>query len=352
MTISSNSIIGGVDPHLDQCTIAAVDSTTGRMIDQCEIGNNATGWDQAVRFCRQHQITTIGVESASGYGMALARVLSRTGITVVEVPTRLTARTRRLDGASKTDPGDAIAVGRSLLSHDLSPWRDSPESEALRVLVHRRESLVNTQTREINQLRALITEIDPAYAAALPRIRTFKAFKQLSELSYHGDIHVQTVTEQIQAIALACHDRMRTINGLTRKIGQILPPQARHLIEQLDGCGVLTAGILFAELAGTSGFATDAKFAAWAGISPLDASSGRQQHHRLNRGGNRQANRAIHTIALTQIRRHGETAHYINSRLAGATPKQRAAQKKRLIRAAKRHIARRIWKTIHDPNLT
>lgn len=346
VTVSNDVMVGGVDPHLDSCTIAVVDPVTGRTVAQRAIGNNSQGWSEAVSFCRRHRVATIGVESASGYGLALSRVLSRTGLTVVEVPTRLTARMRRLDGGSKTDPGDAVAVARSVISHDLSPWRDSPESEALRVLVHRREALVNTQTREVNQLRALITEVDPGYAARLPRVRTLKAFRGLAGLVYHGDVYLETVTKQIQTIAWNCHERLRLINQLERDIAVALPDKARQVIDQIHGCGVITAGTLFAELAGTSGFTSDAKFAAWAGISPLDASSGRQQHHRLNRGGNRQANRAIHTIVLTQIRQHGPAADYLNARLSG-TPEQQRAQKKSLIRAAKRHVARRIWKIIN-----
>lgn len=346
VTLSNDVMVGGVDPHLDRCMIAAVDPATGETTGQISVANLDSGWSQAVVFCQRHRIETIGVESASSYGMALSRVLSRAGITVIEVPTRLTARMRRLDGASKTDPGDAIAVARAVITHDLSPWCDSPESEALRVLVHRREALINIQTREVNQLRALLTEIDPGYAARLPRIRTFKAFGELATLDYHDDIYQSTVTRQIQVIARSCHDRLNLINQLQRDIAAALPPIALELIDQVHGCGVITAGILFAELAGTSGFATDAKFAAWAGVSPLDASSGRQHHHRLNRGGNRQANRAIHTIVITQIRQHGPASDYLNARLTG-TPKQRQAQKKRLIRAAKRHTARHIWKIIN-----
>lgn len=346
VTLSNNGMVGGVDPHLDHCTIAAIDPATGEVTAQTSIANLESGWHQAVTFCQRHRVATIGVESASSFGMALSRVLSRAGLIVIEVPTRLTARMRRLDGASKTDPGDAIAVARAVISHDLSPWGDAPEAEALRVLVHRRETLINIQTREVNQLRALLTEIDPGYAARLPRIRTFKAFDQLAALDYHDDVYQRIVTEQVQSIARSCHARLEMINQLKRDIANSLPPVALRLIDQLHGCGVITAGILFAELAGTSGFATDAKFAAWAGISPLDASSGRQQHHRLNRGGNRQANRAIHTIVITQIRQHGPAADYLNARLTG-TPKQRQAQKKRLIRAAKRHTARHIWKIIN-----
>lgn len=346
VTLSKNTMVGGVDPHLDHCTIAAIDPATGETTAQTLIANLDDGWKTAVGFCQRHRIETIGVESASSYGMALSRELSRAGITVIEVPTRLTARMRRLDGASKTDPGDAIAVARAVITHNLSPWCDSPEAEALRVLVHRREALINIQTREINQLRALLTEIDPGYAAQLKRVRTLKAFRELSTLDYHDDIYQRTVTDQIQAIAHTCHDRLKRIKQLQGDIASALPPAALRLIDQIHGCGVITAGILFAELAGTSGFDTDAKFAAWAGISPLDASSGRQQHHRLNRGGNRQANRAIHTIVITQIRQHGPAAHYLNATLTG-TPEQRQAQKKRLIRAVKRHVARQVWKIIN-----
>jgi transposase len=118
------------------------------------------------------------------------------------------------------------------------------------------------------------------------------------------------------------------------------------LIDEFIGCNTIVAAQLLSQFAGTDGFATDAKMAAWAGTAPLDASSGRQQRHRLSRGGNRQANRAIHTIVVTQHGTGGPAADYIARRISeGKTPKE-------AIRAAKRHITRRIWKTLHHHGLT
>ncbi|HSJ34488.1 MAG TPA: IS110 family transposase [Acidimicrobiia bacterium] len=114
----------------------------------------------------------------------------------------------------------------------------------------------------------------------------------------------------------------------------------------IQGCGLITACQILAEIAGTGGFTTPAKMAAWAGTAPLHASSGRQQRHRLNRGGNRQANRAIHTITITQLRRQSPAADYITRRTKEGKTQREA------IRAAKRHITRRIRKTLRHHGLT
>jgi len=103
---------------------------------------------------------------------------------------------------------------------------------------------------------------------------------------------------------------------------------------------LISAATLLAEMAGTDRFATDAKFANWAGAAPLQASSGRHQRHRLNRGGNRQINAVLHTIILTQRRHHGPAHTYLQRRRTEGKTEREA------IRALKRHLARHIWKTL------
>ncbi|MPZ51586.1 MAG: transposase [Acidimicrobiia bacterium] len=113
------------------------------------------------------------------------------------------------------------------------------------------------------------------------------------------------------------------------------------------GIGMLTAASILAEVAGSGGFETDRHFASWAGVSPLDASSGKQERHRLNRGGNRQANRAIHLMITTQLAQKGQAHHYVNRRIT-----EDGKTKREAIRAAKRYAARRIWKILKTHGLT
>ncbi len=338
-------LVMGCDPHLDSFTVAVTDPT-GRAVETARFPNRPQGWKAAAETCRRYQVARVGIEGASGYGRLLARVLSRAGVCVLELPTRLTARMRRIDGAGKSDPGDAVAIARAVTRGEGAVWVDDPALETIRVLTHRREELVRHQTQEVNRLRALLAQIDPERVQQMGRLRTIAGFTALARVAYRGDPHRKAISGLIRQAASDCLHRFHQIRQLEQTLKEVMPPLGWAIIDQVQGAGVITAAQLLAEIAGSAGFASHAKMAAWAGTAPLDVSSGRQQRHRLNRGGNRQANRAIHTITLTQLRHHGPAATYINRRI------QEGKTRKEAIRAAKRHITRTIWKIIHNPNLT
>jgi transposase len=225
-------------------------------------------------------------------------------------------------------------------------WVDRPELETIRVLTARRNHLVTAQTADINHLRALLVEVDPEHASKLDRLRSKRCFEQLAETVYEGNLHRRTVGQLVSDIAAGCALRHTQIRELEQRIAENMPPAGVELIERIHGCGTIVAAQILSQVAGTDGFATDAKMAAWAGVSPLDASSGRQQRHRLNRGGNRQANRAIHTIIITQIKNRGKAYEYVQRRLTEGKTRKEA------IRAAKRHTTRTIWKILKTHGLT
>ena len=345
--LTLSSCVAGCDPHLDTITMSVINQI-GEPVKTVTVPNTTSGWDELTELCTRSQIDRIGIEGASGFGRCLAETLIAAGLTVIEIPTRITAATRRIDGAAKTDPGDSIAVARAVARGDGSVWRDQPDLETVRLLVNERDRQVRDQTRAVNQLRAMLTELDPGLAASLGRLGRSKApFHRLTQLVYQGDTRRDTLSMLIRQTATECLERLDRIATLTTLIDQHLPP-AGHELQTIHGCGTIAAGIIIGELAGTAGFTSDAKLAAWAGTAPLDASSGRQQRHRLNHGGNRQVNRAIHTIVITQLQTGGEAAHYINRRITEGKTKKEA------VRAAKRHLTRKIWKIIHKhhPHLT
>lgn len=338
-------LVMGCDPHLDTVAAAVVDGS-GAEVTSVTVPNTQRGWDDLVEMCRVHRVRRVGIEGASGYGRRLAQTLRGVGIVVEEVPTRVTARTRRIDGAGKTDPGDARTIGRAVLRGAGHSWVDAPELETLRVLTGRREHLVRAQTADINQLRALVGEIDPELAATTPRIRSRRSLEALTQIAKTGDPHRDTVVDIIGDIATECLARLVTIRDLERRIETVMPPVGHALMEEFQGCGLIVAAQLLSQLAGTEPFTSDAKLAAWAGTAPLDVSSGRQQHHRLNPRGNRQFNRAIHTIVVTQHRLGGQADHYITNKT------RQGKTKKEAIRALKRLLTRRIWKTLQHHQLT
>jgi transposase len=335
----------GCDPHLDTIAAAVVDGA-GSEIVSVTVPNNAGGWADLSELCVRENVGVVGVEGASGYGRCLSVVLIRSGVEVREVPTRLTARTRLVDGAGKTDPGDARTVGRAVARDEGNRWGDQPDLETIRVLTTRRNHLVTAQTADINHLRALLVEVDPESASQLSRLRSKRSYELLAETVYYGDIHRETVGQLIRDIAVGCALRRTQIRELEKRILENMPPAGIELIERIQGCGTIVAAQILSQVAGTDGFATDAKMAAWAGVSPLDASSGRQQRHRLNRGGNRQTNRAIHTIIITQIKSRGKAYEYVQRRISEGKTRKEA------IRAAKRHTTRTIWKILKNHGLT
>jgi len=133
-----------------------------------------------------------------------------------------------------------------------------------------------------------------------------------------------------------------TINALEAEIADLVAQVAPQLLSE-PGFGPLTAGKLIGEIAGASRFSTDAKLARAAGVAPIPASSGKTQRHRLDRGGNRQINTAIHRIAVTRARCHPETRDYIaRKRAEGKTHRE-------AIRCLKRHLARRFHHILKAP---
>ncbi len=333
----------GCDPHLDTVAVAVVDGAGLKVLDERVVANTPTGHGEVAALCRSLGVSQVGIEGASGYGRALAETLHTAGMDVWEVPTRATVTERRRQGGSKSDPIDARAIARAVVAGNVHRWSNDTDLESLRRLVNRRETLVKQQTQTINNLRALLAEIDPQLAATLGRIRSQRILKRLIDTDYAT---ADTTTVWLIAdLAQDCLHRHQRIKELTTKIHHALPPAGIALMT-IPGCGPITAAWILAQVAGTDHFATEAHFAMYTGAAPLDASSGRQQHHRLNRGGNRQLNRALHTIIITQHNTRGEAHHYIQRRKTeGLTHRQ-------AIRACKRHLARRIWKILNHHGLT
>ena len=155
--------------------------------------------------------------------------------------------------------------------------------------------------------------------------------------------------EQTMRVRIA-RDELRRLRELTHTINALKPrspsssPRSRRSWSPSPGCGPLTAAKLVGEIAGADRFSTDAKLARAAGIAPIPASSGRTDRHRLDRGGNRQINAAIHRIAVTRARCHPETQDYI------ARKKAEGKTNRDAIRCLKRHLARRIWHLLQAPH--
>jgi transposase len=270
---------------------------------------------------------------------ALERFLLARGEHCVRVPPKLMATERKTARTySKSDTIDALAIARAAIREpDLPTGRlDGPERE-IAVLVEHRDQLVGDHTRMMRRLRWLIHDLDPVLeppARALSQVVTIDRLnRRLAKLPQTAQVRV-------------CRDLLRLMRDVVRRCDQLKAELAvlvaRHgkpLLE-ICGCGTLTAARLLGDVGDIRRFKSDAQLASYAGVSPLDASSGKQQRHRLNRRGNRKLNRALHFIAVTQMRIHPQAKAYFARRLAEGKTNREA------MRAFKRLLIRIVYRAL------
>lgn len=336
----THSTVVGVDTHLDTLELVAV-TPTGVIAESMTTPNTPAGYRAGLRFATRHQTDTWAIEGSGSHGRAFSVFLTEHTHRVLEVPTWRIDQLRRSGTGRKTDHRDAELAAQVAHSTPLAV-RVRPEgTEALRVLRNYRDSLVRDQTRSLNRIHALFTQIDPQRAATLGRIRSTKALKALRRVQYRGDPYRQTISALIRTEALHGLNRRQLITTTEHQLKELLPA-AGHKLMEITGIGVIGAATLLGEIGDITRFPTPAAFAAWAGTAPLDASSGRQQRHRLNRRGNRQVNRVLEFAILTQLKHHGEAHTYTTRKLREGKTKREA------IRAAKRHLTTHIYRTLKN----
>lgn len=333
-------IVIGIDPHKQTHTAVAVEASTGEFVDELTVPARAGGherllaWARALRAQRR-----FALEDCRRVSGSLERMLIGHGETVVRVPPKLMAGTRRsARERGKSDAIDAAAVARAALREpDLPVACLEGASREIRLLLDHREDLVQERTRIQQRLRWHLHDLDPSLEippAALDRN------VWLQRLSRRLGRSEQTVQVRIcRELVGRCRALARSASALERELATRVAQLAPALLE-LPGCGVLTAAKLLAETAGVDRFRSDAQLALFAGAAPLDASSGRQQRHRLNRSGNRQLNCALHRIAVTQGRHHPPARAYLERKQAEGKSRREA------LRCLKRHLARTVYNTL------
>lgn len=336
----------GVDPHADTISVAGVDAA-GSVVFEDTVSNRPEALDELISRIGTDRPLRWAIEGSGGLGRLLADRLLVADADVYEVPTRLTARLRLRNGYAKTDRLDASAIARFSISEPLPKVDRHSIVEALRVLTGQRETLIRTQVQAVNRLRARLRELDPVGAAELGRLRSRHHFHTLSQLGDpdHNDPHQRALAVAIRLDAELALERLDRIKQLDRHIRRILPPAAQQLME-IEGIGMIGAATIIAHSGIITRFPTEGHYARYAGTAPLDASSGRQQRHRLNRWGDRTLNRVIHIAIVTQLQQHGKAHHYVQRRITEGKTKHEA------IRAAKRHLTRHIYRTLRNNPLT
>jgi transposase len=334
----------GSDSHKRSHTVVAVDGN-GRQLGHKTVKATAAGHLELLRWVQQWPERTWALEDCRQMSRRLEADLVRAGERVVRVSPKLMAGARRGGREpGKSDPIDALAVARAALREpDLPVARlDGPERE-LRLLVDHRENLVAERTRAQNRLLWHLHDLDPDLRLAPGALSKLKTCEQLQELlAGHDGVVAEIARELLERI---CGLTQR-INQLERRIATLVAPLARSLLA-LAGCAALTAAKIIGETAGVDRFRSRAAYARHNGTAPIPVWSGNTTRHRLNRGGNRQLNAALHRIAITQARVHHPARDYLTKRQAAGDTKTEA------LRALRRQISDEVYRRLHlDATLT
>jgi transposase len=263
--------------------------------------------------------------------------LLRAGERVVRVPPKLMAGARRsAREPGKSDPIDALSVARAALREpNLAPAQLEGRERDLRLLVDHREDLITDRTGHQARLRWFLVEL----GIAEPQARTLGQSGVLHSLERELALRPELSARIGRDLVVRIRELTRAINALEREIADCTKTIAPVLLGLL-GCGHLTAAKLVGETGGTGRFRSPAAFASHNGSAPIPVWSGSTVRHRVNRGGNRQLNAALHRIAVTQLRFPGPGRDYVAKRMANGNTKVEA------IRALRRRLSDEVFRRL------
>jgi len=341
LTEAGREVTGGADTHRD-FHVAAVIDTAGRVLATAEFAATRAGYRQMLAWMRRFgALARVGVEGTGAWGAGLARHLRGEGVVVVEVD-RPNRQVRRRRG--KSDTIDAEAAARAALNGEatgLAKARDG-SIESVRALRVARRSAIKARTQAANQLHAVVATAPEPLRAQLRGL----TLNQLAARA--ARFRPGAATDPTEATKTALRSIARRWLHLGDEIDDldaVLDPLVAETAPDLVAChgvGTDTAGALLVTAGDNPDrLRSEASFAALCGVSPKDASSGLQQRHRLNRGGDRTANQALWRIVLVRMSTDPRTRAYVARRTT------EGLSKKEIIRCLKRYVARELY-----PHLT
>ncbi len=329
----------GVDTHRDEHVLAVVTAPAGAVVARRAIGADGRGYREALRFAEQVAAgrRAWAVEGTGSYGAGLARSLSEQGEAVLEI-NRTPRSERRLAG--KDDSLDAVRTARTALaSETLALPRE--RREALRVLLVARSSAVDVRREALTQLRAVIVTAPERLRQELRRLPEGKLLARCSRLRRAGAadelatrLVLRSLARRIQAATLEAAELEREILARIRAL-------TPALLEE-PGVGPIVAAQLIVSWSHRGRLRSETCFARLAGVAPVPASSGQTTRYRLSRGGDRQLNRALHTIVLHRRHHDPTTRDYIAKRIAEGKSRRDAT------RLLKRYLARHLYRLLEN----
>ena len=340
-------IVIGADTHKGSHALAAVDDGTGKVRGSRQIKADGPGHLAAVRWARELDEERVwAIEDCRSCSRRLEQALLAAGERVVRVPpNRMGASRKGEREPGKSDEIDALAVARAVVKDGVQRFPVAYLNEQameIRLLVEHRNDLVAERTRMVNRLRWHLLELCPELEASLKRKalnqpRTLdRVDRQLRKLP--AGARVRIAREQISDL----RGLNRGIERLAAELAELVTAHRPRLLAEY-GCGALTAAILIGHTAGNERFRSEAAFALQTGTAPIPCSSGKRTQHRLNRGGDRQLNHALHIIAVTRAQHDHATKEYL------ARKEAEGKTKKGALRSLKRHLARRFHQLLSEP---
>ena len=342
-SLISPRITGGVNTHKDTHTVAALDAI-GSVLGNATFPASAAGYARLLNWLRDFgEVDRVGVEGTGSYGSGLAHHLREEGVHVVEV-NRPNRQARRRHG--KSNPADAEAAARATLARDAVgvPKSQDGAVEVIRILRLERRSAIHARTQAANQLHAVVSTAPEPLRSELRELSLVALVGRACKLRKVQPTDAVSATQSVlRGLAQRWRQLDREVNALDEQLERLAKATAPNLLA-LRGVGVEVAcALLVAAGDNPERLDCEASFAALCGVSPIDASSGRQHRHRLNRGGNRDANRALWVVALVRLRCDPRTRAYVARRTA------EGLRKPEILRCLKRYIAREVFKIINAP---
>ena len=336
-------VIIGIDTHKDQHVAAAIDGL-GVRLGEKHVPVTTSGYEEVERWSRSlGAVHSFGIEGTGSYGAGVARFLTGRGYTVIEVnrPDR-SVRFRK----GKSDPTDAEMAARAVLSGvaDATPKSGEGEVEMIRMLKSTRDSAVKARTQAGNQMKALVVTAPAELRETLDGLTTSALAKRCRNFRISRLADPRTAAKYALR-SLACRyrrlsDEVRDLDAEMERLTRSIAP----VLINAFGVGPDTAStLLIAAGSNPDRLRTEAAFASLCGVNPIPASSGKTNRHRLNRGGDRQANAALYRIVIVRLCHDPRTQEYMRRRTA------EGMSKRDIIRCLKRYVAREIYSAIQKP---
>lgn len=335
-------VLIGVDPHKATNALAVLDEH-GELLERTEFPADRKGLEALERWAANFPRRKWAVEGANGLGRTLAHRLASAGENVVDVPPKLSARVRVLSigHGRKNDELDAtFAALAAWRNGRLARVRPDDRIDAIRLLSERREDLVCERTRVLNRLHGLLRDLLPGGVSGMLSANRAARILRRIRPRRNSRSAAEAVRRQLAS------DLLRDVRNLNKRISE-LDVRIREEVDgsstsltEVFGVGPILAAKIIGLVGDVSRFPGKGHFASYAGVAPVEVSSGEITRHRLSLAGNRRLNHALHMIALNQVRYKGEGGVYYRKKIAEGKTHREA------MRCLKRRVSDAVFKRL------